>query len=81
MQVGSAVYVHTSTEADRRTWKSLPKLFAIARVPTPTDRNITLSFPNGASNPVHVDDGVINVVTVKYIDDSVPPIVRQSKLK
>lgn len=81
VQVGTNVYVHAAAEADRRTWKTLPKEFCIARLPTPPDRNITLTFPSGLAIPVHVQDGVINVVTVKYIDDGVPPIVRQSKLK
>ena len=81
LHVASGAFVEASTQADRRTWKSLPKLFSVASLPTPADRNITIAFPNGAVTPVHLQDGVINVVFVKEISGGIPPIIRQTKLK
>jgi hypothetical protein len=80
--VGTAVYVQGSTEADTRAWRSLPKTFSLARFATPSDRNITLLFPDGQQvGPIHLQDGQVNFVYVKSVDSWPAPIVRQFKLK
>ena len=80
--VGSTVYVQVTTEADTRTWESLPKMFSLARFTTPSDRNITLAFSDGQQvGPIHLQDGQVNFVYVKDVDTWPAPIVRQFKLK
>lgn len=52
--------------ADTRTWNTLPKEFQFCRIPTPPDRKIELSGPNGESRTsVTVEDGLVNLVYVK----------------
>lgn len=67
--------------ADTRTWTTLPKEFQVARIPTPSDRKLTLSTSGGTPVDVTLVDGVINVVYAKSITASSPLLVNQFKLK
>ena len=54
--------------ADTRTWNTLPKEFQFCRIPTPADRKIELSGPNGElKTAVTIEDGTVNLVYVKSI--------------
>ena len=67
--------------ADERTWTTLPKEFQVARVPTPADRRIDLTAPNGLKTSVVINDGTVNVVYVKSVNLGTPLLVSQFKLK
>ncbi len=81
MQIGTAVYQIAVNIADERTWTTLPKEFQVARIPTPADRKIDLTTPNGMKTSVTVSDGTVNVVYVKSINTGTPLLVSQFKLK
>ena len=54
--------------ADTRTWNTLPKEFQFCRIPTPPDRKIELSGPNGElKTAVTIEEGTVNLVYVKSI--------------
>ncbi len=80
-QIGTAVYEMAVNIADTRTWTTLPKEFQVARFPTPADRKIDLTTPNGMKTSVTLVDGTVNVVYVKAITAGTPLLVSQFKLK
>jgi hypothetical protein len=80
-QIATAGYQMAVNIADERTWTTLPKEFQVARVPTPADRKIDLTAPNGMKTSVTVGDGTVNVVYVKSINTGTPLLVSQFKLK
>ena len=80
-QVSTAVYQMAVNIADTRTWTTLPKEFQVARFPTPADRKIDLTTPNGMKTSVTLVDGTVNVVYVKAITAATPLLVNQFKLK
>lgn len=68
--------------ADTRTWNTLPKEFQFCRLPTPPDRKIELSGPNGESKvAVTIGDGLVNLIYVKSISSTNALVVTQIKLK
>jgi hypothetical protein len=58
----------------------LPKEFQFCRIPTPADRKLEISIPNGMPQTVTLNDGTINLVYVKSIGPATPLIVSQYKL-
>ncbi len=80
-QIATATYQIAVNIADERTWTTLPKEFQVARVPTPTDRKIDLTTPDGVKTSVTISDGTVNVVYVKSINIGTPLLVSQFKLK
>ena len=74
------VYQVVSTQADLRTWTSLPKSFAVARVDTPADRKLTL-FVGPQKSEVTVNTGRVNVVYVKGFAHGAPLKIHQFRLK
>lgn len=80
-QAATAVYQIAVNIADERTWTTLPKEFQVARVPTPADRKIDLTTPNGMKTSVTIGEGTVNVVYVKSITGQTPLLVSQFKLK
>jgi hypothetical protein len=67
--------------ADTRTWNTLPKEFQFCRIPTPPDRKIKLSGPNGESKvEVTIGDGTVNLIYVKSISANSPLLVTQVNL-
>ncbi|MEI7730390.1 MAG: hypothetical protein WCO56_12505 [Verrucomicrobiota bacterium] len=68
--------------ADTRTWTTLPKEFQYCRVPTPPDRRLQLSVPNGLQKQdILLQDGMVNVVCVRAVGSGSPLAVSQFKLK
>ena len=70
--------------ADTRTWNTLPKEFQFCRIPTPADRKIEFSGPNGESKvEVTIGEGTVNLIYVKSISatNGAPLLVTQIKLK
>jgi len=80
-QIATAAYQIAVNIADERAWTTLPKEFQVARIPTPTDRKIDLTTPNGMKTSVTISDGAVNVVYVKSINPGTPLLVSQFKLK
>ena len=66
--------------ADTRTWHSLPKEFHYARLPTPADRQLTLSAGAG-SQTVTLEPAAVQVVYVKSTGAYSPLLVSQFILK
>jgi|GEM_PF-151513 Uncharacterized protein conserved in bacteria len=66
--------------ADTRTWRSLPKEFQYARIPTPADRRLVLST-GGASHAVTLEPAAVQVVYVKSPGAVSPLLVGQFVLK
>jgi hypothetical protein len=78
VDVASTVYQVEMNQADLRTWRTLPKQFQVARIPTPSDRMLTLLPTDGtAPIPVNLPEGKVNVVYVKSVHAGIPPVVRQ----
>jgi hypothetical protein len=78
----TSVYQAAVNISDTRTWTTLPKEFQFCRIPTPPDRKISLSAPNGLGNSsVTIRDGTINLIYVKSINANTPLLVEQMKLK
>lgn len=46
--VATNVYGYSTTIADLRTWRTLPRYYAVARIPSPADGRIRLAGPTGA---------------------------------
>jgi hypothetical protein len=67
--------------ADERTWTTLPKEFQFCRIPTPADRKIDLTTPNGMKTSLTIADGTVNIIYVKSINPNTPLVVTQMKLK
>lgn len=66
--------------ADTRTWRSLPKEFQYARVPTPENRELTITV--GAEHKtVVLDPGLVHVVYVKSTSPTAPLFVSSFVLK
>ena len=80
-QIGTAVYQAAVNITDTRTWTTLPKEFQVCRIPTPADRKIDLTTPNGMKTSVTISDGTVNVVYVKSVNAGTPLLVSQFKLK
>ena len=80
--IGMLVYQVAFNQADLRTWKSLPKQFQVARVPTPSDRALMLHLSDGGGSiPVQLPEGQVNVVYVKSVRAGVRPTVRTFMLR
>jgi hypothetical protein len=75
-KAGSLLYQHAMNQSDLRTWRSLPKSFQVARLPTPKDGKLTLSAGGVPSVEVNVVPGKINIVYVKSVHQYLPLVVR-----
>jgi len=79
--IAGLLYQTASTQADLRTWTSLPKEFHVCRVTTPTDRAIGISTSRGGSTNVTIIDGLVNIVYIKDFGPNTLLKVDQFKLK
>src|SRR5262249_55850777 len=78
VQAAAFGYQYGTTQADLRTWQTLPKQFQIARFPTPSDRQISIVLPSsGVIGPIQLRDGTVNIVYIKNVNWAKPPQVRQ----
>jgi hypothetical protein len=66
--------------ADTRTWRSLPKEFHYARLPTPADRQLTLSV-GAAAQTLTLEPVAVQVVYVKSTGAYSPLLISQFILK
>lgn len=71
-----AVYQAAVNQADLRSWMTLPKQFQYCRIPTPEDRQITLTA-NGLNSAFTLQPGQVNVVYVRSVTPSTPLFVSQ----
>ncbi|WP_052360886.1 COG3014 family protein [Geminisphaera colitermitum] len=69
------------TIADTRQWRSLPKEFYYARIPTPADRTLLINAGDGNPHQVELVEGNVNVVYVKSIAPGVTPLISQFTLR
>jgi hypothetical protein len=82
VQAAAFGYQYGTTQADLRTWQTLPKQFQIARFPTPPDRQVSIVLPSGGVlAPIQLGDGTVNIVYIKSVNWAKPPRVRQFALK
>lgn len=79
-KVASAATQAAINIADTRTWRSLPKEFHYARVPTPADRVLLLSAA-GQTAAVEVEPAAVTVVYVKSTAVAAPLLTGQFVLK
>ena len=68
-KIGGALYSMITTQADLRSWVSLPKQFQFARFSRPDSSQIYLRTPDGTVNTkVDLPDSEITLIYVKAID-------------
>jgi hypothetical protein len=80
-KLGTALTQMAINIADTRTWTTLPKQVQIARVPTPSDRKLSLYAPaSGQRADVTVGTGRVNIVFVKSVSPSTPMLVSHATL-
>jgi hypothetical protein len=79
-RVASAATQAAINIADTRTWRSLPKEFHYARIPTPADRVLLLSAA-GQTAAVEVEPAAVTVVYVKSTAVAAPLLTGQFVLK
>lgn len=70
-QIGGIIYQATSTAADTRMWRSVPKRFMLARVPTPADGRLSIATDRPLGE-IEVAPGVSNIVMVTLPAASTP---------
>ena len=64
----------STNNADLRTWKSLPKKFSYARIPTPQDGFLKLNIGYG-NHDIQVEPGKTNLVFIRSINPGSAPII------
>jgi hypothetical protein len=81
-QIVTAGYQLAVNIADTRTWTTLPKEFQFCRFPTPSNRQVELSTPDGLQKTtVTLNNGLVNLIYVKSINPGTAMLVTQMKLK
>jgi hypothetical protein len=77
-----ALYQLVLNHADMRTWNTLPKEIQFCHFPTPADRKIEIAADGtGMKSTVTIDDGIVNLVWVRSVNQTTPLQVSQCKLK
>lgn len=80
-RIGTAIAQAAVNIADTRSWSTLPKEWQVARLPTPTDRVLTLRTPDGRTQRVVLVDGLVNVVYVRAVTSSGPLVIGQFRFR
>ncbi|MDR2430424.1 MAG: hypothetical protein LBD14_06025 [Puniceicoccales bacterium] len=80
-RLATTVYGVATTNADLRTWHTLPKEFQIARLPTPPSRRLRLVLGNSPAVDILLNTGTVGVVYVKSTARDAPPAITQFTLK
>jgi hypothetical protein len=76
------IYQIVQNQADMRTWNTLPKEIQFCHFPTPADRKIELGIgDSGPRTTLTLNDGVINLVWVRSVNQMSPLQISQCKLK
>lgn len=78
--IGTSVATYATTDADLRTWQTLPEYFSVARIPTPKSRCVTVEIA-GHRTTTKLLPGKVNVVVVKSVGFALEPRVNQFILK
>lgn len=78
--IGTSVATYATTDADLRTWQTLPENFSIVRMPTPKSRRLTIEVA-GRRAETELLPGTVNVVLVKSVGFALEPRVNQFILK
>ena len=77
VQIATLIWLTASNQADLRTWRTLPKTYQIAQVPTPPDGRVTIRVPGEPPLDVDVPPGVRDtIVFVRHTAPGVAPAVR-----
>ena len=77
-----AVYQLILNHADMRTWNTLPKEIQFCNFPTPADRKIEIAADGtGTKSTVTIDDGIVNLIWVRSVNQTNPLQISQCKLK
>jgi hypothetical protein len=82
-RIGTSVYQYATNQADRRTWRTLPKRVHIAAIPVPDDGLIRLYTPGAgiaSGTVIEVDPSVSHLVFAKRPSRSAPLSVRHVAL-
>ena len=81
-RIATTVYQASVNVADVRTWRSLPKMIVVARVPTPDDGVVSLMSPMGyPAASVNVQPKTNNVIWARGPGDTAPLACRAFVLK
>jgi len=81
-QAAWLIYQLVFNHADMRTWNTLPKEIQFCHFPTPADRKIEITADGaGTSSMVTIDDGIVNLVWVRSVNQTTPLQISQCKLK
>lgn len=79
--IAGAIYQAVMNQADLRTWTTLPNEFQFCRFTTPSDRKVELMSPySGQKTSVTINEGIVNIVWVKSVNNGSPLLVRQFTL-
>lgn len=62
IRIGGIIYQASTTAADLRSWRALPRRIMVARVPTPADGVVTLRAGAGPEQRLSVEAGKFNGV-------------------
>ncbi len=78
--ISTSVYSYSTTQADLRTWLTLPKEFQVARLETPPDRKLRLLAGQSPAVDLELIPGRVNVVYVRTTGVNTPLTVSQFDL-
>lgn len=79
--ISTSVYSYSTTQADLRTWLTLPKEFQVARLETPPDRKLRLLAGQSPAVDLELIPGRVNVVYVRTTGVNTPLTVSQFDLR
>ena len=71
--VGSGILAQATTRADLRSWSTLPKLIRFCKIPTPTDKKLTIqSVGTNFNIAVTLKPSLTNLVFIRSISSYTP---------
>lgn len=77
--VATNVYGYATTIADLRTWRTLPRYYAVARIPTPVDGRVLIDGEAG-THEIEVRSGRDSMIVVRSIRAGGPAIIHAFEL-
>ena len=79
--IAGMLYQAGSTQADLRTWLSLPKEFHVCSFETPSDNAVNISTSGGGTAEITVSESQINIVYVKDFSPNTDLRIAQFSLR